>query len=194
MNSLAKLFCALSIIMFFFMTSCASTKVTGEWKDPNMTAKQFKKILVLGVAKQPKDRRAYEDEFVRQLKGKGVIAISSHTHIPHDKMRDKAAIEQTVESMEFDGVIITRVGDVKARQQTYYAINMYDYYYSSFSYRTIGTTSQQKFGFVSNLYDAKTEKLVFSLSSDTYAQDNINKRLGSYIKTVVNKLIQNNLL
>ena len=55
-------------------------------------------------------------------------------------------------------------------------------------------TNYQKFGFESNLYDTETEKLVFSLSSNTYAQDNINKRLGSYIKTVVNKLSQNNLL
>jgi hypothetical protein len=194
MKTTTRLFGALSILMLFFMTSCASTKVTGEWKDPNMTAKQFKRIMVMGVAKQPKDRRTYEDEFVRQLKAKGVMAFSSHSLIPHDKMRDSATIVQTVESMEFDGVIITRVGDIKARQQSYYTINMYDYYNSIFAYRTVTTTHQQKFGFESNLYDAKTEKLVFSLSSDTYAQDNINKRLGSYIKTVVNKLIQNNLL
>jgi hypothetical protein len=58
MRTTTRLFGALFILMLFFMTSCASTKVTGEWKDPNMTAKQFKKILVLGVAKQPKDRRA----------------------------------------------------------------------------------------------------------------------------------------
>ena len=75
---------------------------------------------------------------------------------------------------------------------------MYDYYNSSFSMAPTSSarnpTNYQKIGFESNLYDTKTEKLVFSLSSNTYAQDNINKRLGSYIKTVVNKLSQNNLL
>ena len=197
MKTTTRLFGALSILMLFFMTSCASTKITGEWKDPNMTAKQFKNIMVIGVAKQPRDRRAYEDEFVRQLKAKGVLAIASRTLIPHDKMRDKATIEQTVESAGFDGVIITRVGDTKSRERDYYRTNMYDYYNSSFAitpYYRVGSSNQQKYGFESNLYDATTEKLVFSLSSDTYAQDNINKRLGSYIKTVVNKLRQNKLL
>ncbi len=34
MKTTTRLFAALSILMLFFMTSCASTKVTGEWKDP----------------------------------------------------------------------------------------------------------------------------------------------------------------
>jgi len=193
MKTTTRLFGALSILLFFFMTSCASTKVTGEWKDPDMTAKQFKKILVMGVAKQPKDRRSYEDEFVRQLKAKGVMAVSSHTLIKRENMWDKETIVQTLESSEFDSIIVTRVANIKARQQRYYNNNMYDYY-GSFAYPAVTTNNQQKFGFESNLYDAKTEKLVFSLSSDTFAQDNIHKRLDSYIKTVINKLFQNKLL
>ena len=35
MKTPARLFSALSIILLFFLTSCASTKVTSEWKDPN---------------------------------------------------------------------------------------------------------------------------------------------------------------
>jgi hypothetical protein len=172
MKTTTRLFGALAILMFFFLTSCASTKVTGEWKDPNLTAKQFKKILVMGIAKQPKNRRFYEDEFVRQIQAKGVMAISSHTLISQENMWDRATIVQTLGSMEFDSVIITRVVDMKSRQQ-YYDVNMYDYYNRSYKYRVRGSTEQQKFVFESNLYDAKTEKLVFSLSSNTYAQENI---------------------
>ena len=207
MNSQTKLFGALSIIILFFMTSCASTKVVGEWKDPNMAAKKFKKIMVIGVAKQPPQRRSYEDEFVRQLQAKGVMAIASHKYIPRDKMRDRDTIVQNIEGMGIDGVIITRLKEVKDKKQFFgeedkvpydsYS-NMYEYYNSSFviapSSRTRNPTNYQKFGFESNLYDTETEKLVFSLSSNTYAQDNIQKRLGSYIKTVVRKLVQNNLL
>ena len=193
-----KLFCALSILMLFLLTSCASTKVTGEWKDPNLADKKFEKIMVLGVAKQPKDRKFYEDEFVKQLKAKGVMAVSSHTLISHENMRDKETIVQTIESMGFDGVIISRVGNIHSKQRDYYNVRMYDYYDSGFAmmspYQAGIRTNTQKFGFESNLYDAKTEKLAFSVSSDTYAQDNIQKRLGSYIRTVINKMRQNKLL
>ena len=193
------LFGALYFYMFFFMTSCASTKVTGEWKDPNLTTKQYKKIMVMGVAKQPQDRKSYEDEFVRQLQAKGVEAVSSHTLIQHENMWEKETIVQTIESMDFDGVIITQVQRSKERAKyKSHNYNMYDYYNRSYAiapyYRRGTTTYQQQFGFESNLYDAKTQKLVFSLASDTYAQDNIHKRLGSYIETVVNKLVQNNLI
>ncbi len=207
MKALTRLFLALSMIMLFFITSCASTKVVNEWKDPNLTAKKFKKIMVIGVAKQPDDRRAYEEEFVRQLNAKGVTAIASHTIIPRDKMRDRDTIVRNIEGLGIDGVIITRLKEVKDKKQFFGENdtvpydnynNMYEYYNSSFviapSSRTRNPTNYQKFGFESNLYDTETEKLVFSLASNTYAQDNIQKRLGSYIKTVVRKIVQNNLL
>jgi hypothetical protein len=78
MKTSTILFGALSVLMFYFITSCASTKVTGEWKDPNLTAKRYKKIMVMGVAKQPQDRKSYEDEFVRQLQAKGVDNSANH--------------------------------------------------------------------------------------------------------------------
>ena len=153
----------------------------------------------MGIAKQPQDRKSYEDEFVKQLKAKGVTAVSSHTLIQHEDMWDKETIVQTLGNNAFDGVIITQVQNSKERHKYQnYSNNMYSYYNRSYAiapyYRRGDTTYQQQFGLASNLYDAKTEELVFSLSSDTYAQDNIHKRLGSYIETVVNKLIQNNLL
>jgi len=207
MNKPTKLFGVLSIIMLFFITSCASTKVVNEWKDPNITSKKFKKIMVIGVAKQPDHRRSYEDEFVRQLQAKGVMAIASHKFIPRDKMQDRETISKNIEGMEIDGVIITRLTEVKDKKQFFGENdkipydnynNMYEYYNSSFvmapSSHARNPTNYQKFGFESNLYDTETEKLVFSLASNTYAQDNIQDRLGSYIKTVVTKLSQNNLL
>jgi len=192
------LFPTLSIIVLCLLISCASTKVTGEWKDPNFEAKKFNKIMIIGIAKQPTQRIAYEDEFVRQLKAAGVMAISSHSIIPFDKMLDKATIVQNIAGMGIDGVIITRVRDVEDKVEYYRSNNMYDYYNRSFtvtpSFQTSSPIYKRKYNFESNLYDVKTEKLVFSLSSKTYAPENINKRLGPYIEIVVKKLTQNNLL
>jgi len=195
MKTALLLLCTLTI----FITSCASTKVTGEWIAPNLAAKKFKKIMVMGVAKQPQDRKLYEDEFIRQLKAKGVEAVSSYTLIKHENMWDKETIVKTIKGMEFDGVIITQVqrSKEKASYQRH-EYDLYDYYSYSYPiapyYHRGRTIYQQSFGFESNLYDAKTQDLAFSLSSETYAQDNIHKRLGSYIEIVINKLVQNNLI
>ena len=195
MKTALILFVALSI----FITSCASTKVTGEWLAPNLPSKKFKKIMVMGVAKQPQDRKLYEDEFIRQLKTKGVEAVSSYTLIKHENMWDKETIIKTVESMEFDGVIITQVQSSKEKlSYLSHEYDMYDYYSYSFPiapyYDRGNAFDNQLFGFVSKLYDAKTQALVFSLASETYAHDDIQKRLDSYIKIVINKLVQNNLI
>jgi len=192
------LFTTPSIIVLCLLISCASTKVTGEWKDPNLEAKKFNNIMIIGIAKQPTQRMAYEDEFVRQLKAAGVMAISSHSIIPFDKMLDKETIVQNIDGMGIDGVIITRVRDVEDKIEYHRSNNMYDYYNRSFtvtpSFQTSSPIYKRKYNFESNLYDTKTEKLVFSLSSKTYAPENINKRLRPYIETVVKKLNQNKLL
>ena len=201
MKTPARLFSALSIILLFFLTSCASTKVTNEWKDPNFSSQKFKKIMVLGVAKQPRNRKLYEDKFVKQLAAKGVTAIASHTLIPHEDMREKAKIVQSIQGLGIDGVIVTRVRDIKEKQKGGRQSLLYEHYNESFtfvsysSYNDGGTPNRkQKFSFESKLYEVKTEKPVFSLSSDTIAQDNIKKRLDSYINIVVSKMAENDLL
>ena len=157
--------------------------------------------MVLGVAKQPRNRKLYEDKFVQQLAAKGITAIASHTLIPHEDMRDKATIVQTVQSLGADGVIVTRVRDIKEKQKGGRQSLLYEHYNDSFtfvsysSYNDGGTPNRkQKFSFESKLYEVKTEKPVFSLSSDTIAQDNIKKRLDSYINIVVSKMAENDLL
>ena len=203
MRILAKLYCILPIILILLLTSCASTKVTNEWKDPNFSSSKFNKILILGVAKQPAQRKFYEDTFVQLLEEKGIIAIPSHTLVTHDEMlAERAVVKDTIahkiKDMDFDGVIVTRVRGSKEKIQPKTTNSFYHYYDNSlsaaFSSRTISPSYTQEFSLESKLYDTKTEKLVFSLSTDTVAQNNINKRLYSYIKIFVNKLIQNKLI
>jgi len=81
MKTPARLFSALSIILLFFLTSCASTKVTNEWKDPNFTSQKFKKIMVLGVAKQPRNRKLYENKFLNYYFNKFIILILNFVYL-----------------------------------------------------------------------------------------------------------------
>ena len=98
---------------------------------------------MIGAAKQPDRRVFYEDEFVKQLNRQGVMAIASHTIIPRDKMLDKDTIVKSIEGLQIDGVIVTRLQGLKEQREvphgkTYqvpygYYYNMYDYYNSSLS-------------------------------------------------------------
>jgi hypothetical protein len=201
-----KLFSSIALILLFLVNSCASSKITGEWKDPQLGNTKYSHILVIGVAKQPDRREFYEDEFAKQLTSQGVMAIASHTIIPRDKMQDKDAIKKSIQGLQTDGVIVTRLQGIKQQKQvpygrTYqvpygYYNNMYDYYDSSYSLAPAVSyaDTEEYLQLESNLYDAKTEKLVYSIVTDTFIRQKFDSRIKAYIETVVRQLKSNNLL
>ena len=205
MNMLTKLLSVCALLFLFLLNSCASSKVTGDWKDPELGNKKYTNILVIGVAKQPDRRKFYEDEFVKQLHRQGILAIASHTIIPRDKMQDKDTIVKSIEGMRIDGVIVTRLQGVKAQKQVphgktyqvpYGHNNMYNYYNSSFTIapsRSYAETHDY-LQLETNLYDAETEKLAYSITTDTFVREKFESRLKAYIETVVRNLKSNNLL
>ena len=201
-----KLLSCSALLLVFLLNSCASSKITGEWKDPELSSKKYSKILVIGAAKQPDRRIFYEDEFVKQLNRQSVMAIASHTIIPRDKMLDKDTIVKSIEGLQIEGVIVTRLQGIKEQRQvpqgkTYqvpygYYNNMYDYYNTSFSTAPSVSyaESHEYLQLESNLYDVKTEKLVYSITTDTFVRQKFQSRITAYIETVVRKLKNNNLL
>jgi hypothetical protein len=206
MNTQMKLalFCAL--LFLFLVGGCASSKITGEWKDPGLGNKKYSHILVIGVAKQPDRRKFYEDEFARQLTRNGIMAIASHTIIPRDKMQDKDTIVKSIEGLSVDGVIVTRLQGIKEQKQvphgkTYqvpygYYNNMYDYYNNSFSTapsRSYAETHEY-LQLESNLYDAESEMLAYTITTDTFIRQKFESRITAYIETVVQQLKKNSLL
>ena len=121
-------------------------------------------------------------------------------------MQDKETIVKSLEGLRVDGVIVTRLQGIKEQRQvpqgkTYqvpYAEfnNMYDYYNNSFS--TAPTRSyaetHEYLQLESNLYIAETEKLVFSITTDTFVREKFESRLTAYIETVVRQLKSNKLI
>jgi hypothetical protein len=195
-----------TLLLLFLLNACASSKITGEWKDPELGSKKFSHILVIGAAKQPDRRKFYEDEFVKQLNRQGVMAIASYTILPRDEMLNKDAIVKSIQGLQIDAVIITRSQGLKEQRQvpygkTYqipygYYNNMYDYYSTSVSAApAVGYAENHEYlQLETNLYDAETEKLAFSITTDTFVREKFNSRITSYIETVVQKLKNTRLL
>ena len=161
---------------------------------------------MIGVAKQPDRRKFYEDEFAKQLNRQGIMAIASHTIISRDKMQDKGTIVKSIEGLKVDGVIVTRLMGIKEQKKvehgkTYkipygYYNNIYDYYENTFATapsRSYAETHEY-LQLESNLYDAETEMLAYTITTDTFIRPKFQSRITAYIETVVKQLKQNNLL
>ena len=194
-----RLFVVLSLAVLM-LTSCATTELTGSWSDESLAGRTFKKIYVIAVGKRADVRAFFEDEYVKQLQEKGLGAIASHTGLPADKILDKQTIIDTITDTGVDAVLITRLTEFKGKRdvETYRTYKVpYAHYNQMHEYHRKGQEDSQddaaltKHEIVSletNIYDAKTTKLVWSAASDTKIQDSVQKLIVFFVQEIVKKL------
>jgi len=99
----------LPALMTLVLVACAATELTKTWRSPEYTGPALKKLLVVGVSRQPAVRREFEDTFVKQLKASGVAAVASYTLIPEPGPVDPSRMAQAVKQAGADGMLITRL-------------------------------------------------------------------------------------
>ena len=186
------------------LAACATTQLTSVWKDPSYHTRPAK-IMVVGVAKSPLNRRLFEDEFVRELKSLGTDAIASYTILPDAQQGDQAAIAKKVAELGADTVLITRlvskrVVKVYVPGTPYYPPPFYDtwphYYEYGYQYLyTPGYIAKDEYAAIeTNLYDAKTDKLIWAASSETGIRDSNKNLIHTYIGVMVKNMIEQGLL
>jgi len=192
------------ILGVLLATACATTQLTSVWKDPSYQARPAK-VMVIGVAKVPLNRRLFEDEFVLQLKARGTEAIASYTVLADNQQDDQAAIAAKVKALGADTVLITRLVSKKTVQfyvpgTVYYPPPYYyswpDYY--GYGYRYLyspGYIAEDQYAVIeTNLYETGSDKLVWAATSETAMNDADHKLIKSYIGIMVDSMAKNGLI
>jgi hypothetical protein len=194
----------IGMLIAMLITACATTKLTSAWKDPSYQG-QPRKIMVIGVAKKPVNKRIFEDEFVRQLKARGTNAVASYTVMPDEKQGDHAVIAAKMKEQGADAVLISRLVSKKTVRTyvpgsvsypTSYYGNWRDYYgYGTQSVYTPGYTAEDEYALMeANLYDAGNDKLIWSAASETEIRGSDQNQIISYIGVMVNAMADQKLL
>jgi hypothetical protein len=191
-------------VIAMLLTACATTQLNTVWKDPNYQARPAR-IMVIGVARNPIDRRLFEDEFVSQLKARGTDAIASYTVLPDRQQDDHVAIAAKVKELGADTILITRLVSKKI-VQTYVPGTAYfpppyygswpDYYGYGYNYMyTPGYIAEDEYAVIeTNLYEARSDKLVWAASSETGISDSDLSVIHGYISVMVKNMIELGLL
>jgi len=99
------------------LSSCATTELSNSWRNPSYTGPVLKKILVVGISKQIAVRRAFEDEFAKQLNASGVEATASYTLISESGEVEEARLTEAVRQSGADGMLVTRLVRIGADSQ-----------------------------------------------------------------------------
>lgn len=100
--------------------SCASPmRQTDDWKSSTYTGPAYKKIMVVAMTKRIEMRQSVEDEFVRQLRSRGVEAAACHECIPDPDKVTREELIKVSQGMGIEAYLIVRVLRVGTDVQAY---------------------------------------------------------------------------
>jgi len=198
-------------VALLFIASCSSTKMSASWTDPNYEGKHYEKLLVWGLSDNVSARATVEDEVAYFLNLKKITSVSgsdiappNRKALPHNVEESKAILEK----YGFDGVLTMGLIDKKEKTSYvegtgYYTPMSYGHYGSFYSYYPYmyGNVYQpghyatsEHIYIETNLWDAKTGKLVWSAQTETVDPSSIENFANSYARDVVAEMIKRKII
>ncbi len=184
---------ALSIIVVA-LVGCASTKSIGEWRDPAFSGK-LDNILIIGVTSRSTRRRVFEDEFVEALAAMEVKAMPSYELVTSSLKLSRETITEAIRGKNLDAVLVTRLAGVKSKETYQYPnendanMTYFSYYDKALEQDTPGYTAQyREFTLETNVYDAASGKLVWSMQSQAIESSQPRNVIEDQIGLTIGKL------
>ena len=201
------------ILLVLTLKACApATIITGSWKSPTNTSasKSYENILVAVLNNHTVEKAALENDLVGELGRYSIKVTKSIDLFPPEVSNsdsDRVAIINKVHSKDIDAILmvslLSKQTDSRYVQRRYpYNPGRYTYYndfWGYYSYRypyaySPGYYTEKSYYMETNLYDAKTEKLIWSAQTETYDVDNLTAFSKDYSKAIVNKLAEDGIL
>ena len=196
-----KLIYLLLIAFTLFLLSCATTTVTDVWKD-NAYLRKSQNIVVIMAAKSSDMRDLFENRFVAELDNRGNNATQSYKIIPMEQLRDKELVKSKIKSTGADTVLISRLVDTKTiesymRGSVYVVPNFYQGWgsYYDILFTGYGYTDNIQVSYIeTNVYDVKTEKLIWSAHSKTERSEGEQQLINTFIQIMIKKLASSGII
>jgi hypothetical protein len=183
-----KIFFALCILA----AGCSSTSTINSWRAPGatLTAEQYKKVLVVVLAKSEQARKIAEDKVASNYKAINVsYPIFTLKQLGEDTLKSKNMIKE----QGYDAMIVMRLITVKAKStyvagghnQAYQKNGIYYFgdYLNSSSYAT-----DMQYIVATNVWSLKDEKLLWSGVTESTDPKKLDKVVNEVAKEVVVKM------
>lgn len=203
------------IIGLTFCGCKPATEITGSWKNSNeqAAANTISTIVVAALTERTNARQTVEDNLAAELNRNGYKTIKTMNILPptfvDEKTPDRKMLDAKIHETNAEAVLTVAL--LEKQTETRYQPGSYGYapiprfgYYGSFWgyyshwYPTItspGYYTEDKVYFIeTNLYDAKSEQLLWSAQSQTYNPGNLTKFSKDLAKAVISKMKEDGVL
>jgi hypothetical protein len=184
----------------------AGTNFVRRWKNTEGPPPTLQKILVFALTENYIIRQHFEDAMEVQLAKAGTEGIKSHMVLPPRNETSEEEIFQRIRESSLDSVMVVRPIEVRKETEetpgsmayvpspTYYSFSPYWHW----AYRAVYTPGYMKESTIAqvetNIYNSKTEKLIWSGVSDTILQKDMEKDAKNLAKELVKQLKKDGLL
>jgi hypothetical protein len=192
-------------IVAIILSACATTKFTGVWTNENYKGGPIKSIMVVGVAKNERNRNIFETAVAKAFSEQGVRAVTSVKTLDGKKPSKENVIE-AAKANQIQAVLVTRLVGVTEEQvynpPTAYAAP-YPYYYRWNSYYPhmydyVGSpgyyTTYQNVHLETNIYDVTGKQLIWSAASETFNPEDVNDVVNELAEKFVEQLKSDKLI
>jgi hypothetical protein len=188
MNRWPLVFCAV-------LAACATSQLKNSWRDPAYAGPPSTQVLVVGVAKSDAHRRIFEDTFASALSDAGTRGLASHPTVPGGEALTRASLVAALGASKSDAVLVTRA--VRATHYARvtppapyvgsYAGGMHGWYGSAWTAAPVIDT-YEVLTLETTLWDAKSEKPVWSGTTDTVAGKNLGELTAGHAKALIARM------
>jgi hypothetical protein len=198
MNYILKLFSWLLLIIV--ICSCSpSTEMTDIYVDETFTGKEFKKILVLGLAKDEWKRKVYENEFRSQLLTHNVEVLMAWQELPKGEQLSRETFEKYFREKNVDAILVAIEGG-ESMDKTLYGgagsshvyVGFHGFYAStaSFYYNSEFLAEEKIVHMRTNLYETTEGKIIWSAKSQSFEPSSTGDVVKAVSRNVVFELNQ----
>jgi hypothetical protein len=198
---------SLFLVIFLLMTGCAATQVQQVWTDETSPGGRLNSVFIIVPVNQPSTRRMFETEFARYFKSHGNKAVESFREVELETFYDKGSRDAVLAKLReqgIDAVLLTRVVDHRTKENIIPGMTItagYGMWGASagvgYTFGGPSTPTTQSYsreetfvGLETNLFDAKTEKLLWSIRTETRITGNPQEEIKPYVGLVAEKLFR----
>jgi hypothetical protein len=206
----------LAIVIITGLATCKpTTEITGSWKNANVNAGTTKinRILVTALTARTNARQTVENDVAAALEKKGYETVKSIEVLPptftDGEKPDKNELYSKINETGADAILTVAL--LNKETENRYVPGNYNYapiprfgYYGTFwgyyntRYPTLysdGYYEEDEVYFIeTNLYDAKTEELLWSAQSETYNAGSLASFAEDFAEVVVTEMEEEGLL
>jgi len=189
-----KLIFPLLILIIF---SCSqSSQFTNLYVDDAYKGMQFKKVLVVGMAKEDWKKKVYENEFRSQLIKHNVEVLTAWQELPKGETISKETFYKYFSDKNIDAVFVVMAAGSKTEttmtgggSANVYA-GFYGFYVSSSSYyySPVNTSEESVVYMQTNIYETTDGTLIWSVKSQSFEPQNTGDVIKTVSYNVVSKL------